>query len=101
MIKRKITLRILVTIIIIFLVGCFYLNTNLFIRGQEWKYRDGGSVGDWIKFDDKIYGVRGRTVYKNNIAMGKVIFCLGKMLIIKEIATGEKGYYINKTTFKF
>lgn len=91
----------LIVIVSLVLIGCFYLNTNYFIRGQEWKHRDGGSVGDWIEFDDTLYAVRGRTIYKNNVATGKVVFCLGKMLIIKEIATGEKGYYINKTSFKF
>ena len=38
-------------------------------------------------------------IYKKEIAVGKVVFCLGKMLIIREISTGEKGYYINKTSF--
>lgn len=91
----------LIVVLSFYLIWVFYLNTNYFIRGQEWKHRDGGSVGDWIEFDDTLYSIRGRTIYKNKVATGKVIFCLGKMLIIKEIATQEKGYYINKTSFKF
>ena len=91
----------LIIFLSVFSIICLYLNTNYFISKQEWKHRDGGSIGDWIEFDDTLYSVKARTIYKNNVAIGKVVFCLGKMLIIKEIATGEKGYYINKTSFKF
>jgi hypothetical protein len=99
--KKKILYRMLIVIVSAVIISFFYLNTNYFIRGQEWKHRDGSSVGDWIEFDDTLYAVRARTIYKKNAASAKVIFCFGKMLIIKQIATGEKGYYVNKTRFKF
>ena len=89
----------LISIITLIIIGIVYLNTNHFIRKQEWKHRDGGSIGDWIEFDNTVYSVRGSTIYKNNIAAGKIVFCFGKMLIVKEIKNGEKGYYINKTNF--
>ena len=89
----------LIAIITLILIGVVYLNTNHFIRKQEWKHRDGGSIGDWIEFGNTVYSVRGRTIYKNDIAAGKIVFCFGKMLIVKEMKNGEKGYYINKTNF--
>ena len=97
--KRQIIFRILITALSIFFIVVFYLNSNYFIRKQEWKHRDGASVGDWIEFDDTYYSIKGKTIYKKSIAAGEVVFCFGKMLIIKEISTGEKGYYINKTSF--
>ena len=99
MIKKKSIYRMLISIITLIIIGIVYLNTNHFIRKQEWKHRDGGSIGDWIEFDNTVYSVRGSTIYKNNIAAGKIVFCFGKMLIVKEIKNGEKGYYINKTNF--
>jgi len=100
-VSKSKTFKVLAGIISLFLLGLLYLNSDNFIRKQEWKHRNGGSIGDWIEFDDTFYAVKGRTIYKKHIAKGKVIFCVGKMLIVKEIATGETGYYINKTTFKF
>jgi len=93
--------KLFIAILIVIAACAVLLNTNFFIKTQEWKYRDGGSVGDWIEFDNVLYSLKGRTIYKKEIAAGKIIFCLGKMLIVKEIATGEKGYYINKTSFLF
>ena len=97
--KKKIIFRILVVTVSLFFICGLYLNSNYFIKTQEWKHRDGGSVGDWVEFDNNFYSINKRTIYKKEIAVGKVVFCLGKMLIIREISTGEKGYYINKTSF--
>jgi hypothetical protein len=101
MTRNKKLFRVLLLAVIIGFVTFCYLNTNYFIKEQEWKHRDGGSVGDWLEFDDSLLSIRGRTIYKNGAATGEVIVCLGKMLIIKETLTGEKGYYINKTSFRF
>ena len=97
--KKNIIFQILIAAISAFFLVALFLNSNYFISKQEWKHRDGGSVGDWIKFDNTYYSLKGKTIYKKNIQAGKVVFCVGKMLIIKEIPTGEKGYYINKTSF--
>ena len=97
--KKKIIFRILVVTVSLFFICGLYLNSNYFIKTQEWKHRDGGYVGDWVEFDNNFYSIKKRTIYKKEIAVGKVVFCLGKMLIIREISTGEKGYYINKTSF--
>jgi hypothetical protein len=97
--NKKVIFRILIAAISVFFLVVLFLNSNYFISKQEWKYRDGGSVGDWIEFDNTYYSLKGKTIYKKNTPAGKVVFCLGKMLIIKEISTGEKGFYINKTNF--
>lgn len=97
--KRKNRYRILLIVAGILLTGCLYLNTNYFIANQQWKHRDGESIGDWIEFDNTLYKVSGRTIYKNNIAAGKIVFCFGKMLIVKNITTGQTGNYTNKANF--
>ena len=99
--RRKMIYRILIIILAGLIIGVVYLNTNTFISKQQWKHRDGGSIGDWIEFDDSLYSIKGRTIFKNGTEAGKVLFCIGKMLIVKEIATGETGYYINKKSFRF
>lgn len=93
--------KLIIIIFAIIAIGCAYLNTNFYITKQEWKHRDGASVGDWIEFDNVFYSLKGRTIYKKDSVSGKIVFCFGKMLIVKEKTTGKKGYYINKTIFSF
>lgn len=76
-------------------MGGIYFNSSFFIKNQQWKYKDGYHIGDWVKFSNE--SIDGRTIYKNNKPHIKILFCYGKTLIIKDIATGEKGYYSNKT----
>lgn len=97
--KKKIIFRITIATISVFFLAGLFFNSNYFIRKQEWKHRNGYSVGDWIEFDNTYYSLKEKNIYQKNIRAGKVVFCLGKMLIIREISTGEKGYYINKTSF--
>jgi hypothetical protein len=92
----KVLYQITIVVIVLFFIGIFYFNSNYFIIKQKWKHRDGASAGDWIEFDNTLYSLQARTIFKRNIATGKIVFCIGKMLIIKNILTGEKGYYINK-----
>ena len=67
MVKKKITLRILIITMSLFFIGGLYLNSNYFIGTQQWKHRDGGSVGDWIDFDNDIYSIKNRTVFKKTL----------------------------------
>lgn len=84
--------------IIVILVGLtIYLNTNFYISKQSWKYRDGAHVGDWIEFNKGYIQLRGRNIYKNGERVAFIRFCIGKLLIIRSIKTGESGYYINKS----
>lgn len=81
----------LITVICIIVL---YLNTNFYIRSVNWKYKDGYHVGDWIVFNDE--NLRIKTIYSGKKPVGKVIFCLGKELIIENIESQEKGFYSMK-----
>lgn len=73
-----------------------YLNTNLYIDKQSWKYRDGAHIGDWVEFNKGYIQLKGRNIYKNSEQVAVIKFCMGKLLIIRSIKTGEAGYYVNK-----
>lgn len=93
--------RFLLLIGVLILIGVIYLNTNFYIEKQQWKHSDGVSVGDWIEFDNVFYKIEGRTILKKNEAVGNVVFCLGKTLIIKEYKSGNLGHYVNKSGFGY
>ncbi len=82
--------------IIICLITSFliYSNSNSYIESQDWKYVDGAHIGDVIQFNSE--RLTEKTIYRNNEILGKIVFCYGKTLIIKNITTGEKGYYSKK-----
>ncbi|MDR6969673.1 hypothetical protein J2X31_003707 [Flavobacterium arsenatis] len=88
--KKKYFLSIALIIIIVI----SYLNTNFYIKTMQWKYNNGFHVGDWIVFDDA--NLNYRTIYDGQKPIGKIVFCYGKGLIIKDIITSEKGFYTNK-----
>jgi hypothetical protein len=92
--KKKI--KILLVLLIIFLIPLFYLNSNFYIEKQNWKYRDGYYIGDWIEFNKSPVELKGRKIFLNGNNVARVRFCLGKLLIIKSLNTNEQGFYINK-----
>jgi len=98
---KKIIYRISISLVTITFLVFFYFNTNYFIRKQEWKHGSGSSIGDFLLFEYKENFIKGRTIYMNGIPTGRIIFCAGKKLIIKEIRTGESCYYINKSNFQY
>ena len=73
---KKNSIRI--TIVFIATIGLtfLYLNSNFFIRNQQWKYNDGSHIGDFVELNNQT--LRYRTVYKGNVAIAKVVFCFGK-----------------------
>jgi hypothetical protein len=89
--------KILIIISAVLLIFIIYANTNRYIKNHQWKHRNGATIGDWIEFDNVYFGIDGRVIYKKNIPKGKVVFCFGKLLIIREISSGEIGYYISKS----
>jgi hypothetical protein len=40
--------------------------------------------------------IEGRSIIKNGQKVGRIKFCFGKMLILKDAKSDELGYYINK-----
>ncbi|WCM43462.1 hypothetical protein MG290_07325 [Flavobacterium sp. CBA20B-1] len=76
--KRK--LRIFIIFIISIFGVLIYLNSNKFIKNQEWKYQRGFNVGDYlVDFRDD-----------------SSFLCFGIILIVKNHEDSELGYYYNK-----
>lgn len=90
--KRRI-IKISLALIGIITTSILNLNSSYYIEDQKWKYSDGTHVGDWL--DKGNMKVEDGIVYGNG-GKAKVVFCFGSRLIIKDIETGEKGFYVNK-----
>ena len=73
-----------------------YINSDVFISNQRWKYRDGFHIGDWIDFNSNNIKLTGNSISEKGEKIATVQICFGKMLIIEDINTGEVGHYINK-----
>jgi hypothetical protein len=93
----KKSIKIVIGIIIVAVSIAFFLNTNFYIAKQAWKYREGAHVGDWVEFNKGYTQLKGRNIYKNGERVAVIRFCMGKLLVIRSLKTGEFGYYINKT----
>jgi hypothetical protein len=62
------------------LLGAFiYLNSNYYIKNQNWKYNKGYHIGDHINYKPE-----------------NTFLCLGQLLIIKNPEKFEFGYYCKK-----
>ena len=90
---RKIFYKIIIFLTIITITFGLYLNSNYFIKNQNWKYSEGINIGDWLNQND--IEIQNRIIIGNN-GKAKIYFCFGKKLIVENIETGEKGYYVNK-----
>lgn len=95
---KKNIIRIIILFITIIILTILYFNSNFFIRNQQWKYNEGSHIGDFVELNNQT--LRYRTIYKGNAAIAKVVFCFGKTLVIKDVKSGEKGYYSNKSLVK-
>lgn len=89
--------KILIGIVVIIISITIYLNTNFYIAKQSWKYRDGAHIGDWVEFNKGHIQLKGRSIYKNGEQVAVIRFCIGKLLVIHSMKTGESGYYVNKS----
>lgn len=76
--KRK--MKIFTAIVFVFLCFLIYLNSNLFIKNQEWKYKKGFHLGDYL----------------TNFESDNTFLCFGLVLIVKNPDKNEFGYYYNK-----
>lgn len=96
---RRMKKKYKVMLIVLFwlLSVCLYYNSGYYIRKHEWKHSQKSSFGDWIEFDNTLYSLKWRTVYKNDKAVGKIIFCFESYLIVyvSEDDVGI-GYYYKK-----
>ncbi len=91
---KKWIFKIFGIIIGIVLILGFYSNSSSFIEKQDWKYAGGTHLGDWLAKNS--FEINNRII-ETNQGKAKVIFCYGKKLIIENLETKEKGFYINKS----
>ena len=90
---KKRIFKINLALIGIIIISILYLNSSYYIENQKWKYSAGTQIGDW--FEKGNMKVENGIVYVNN-RKAKVVFCFGFRLMIKDIETNEKGFYVNK-----
>ncbi len=90
---KKRIFKISLALIGIIIISILYLNSSYYIENQKWKYMSGMQIGDW--FDKGNMKVENGIVYVNG-GKAKVVFCFGFRLMIKDIETNEKGFYVNK-----
>jgi hypothetical protein len=88
--------KVIILILLIVAIFFLYVNLNLYIRNQDWKYSRGGHIGDFVTFDQSHYELKGRGIYKDGKIIGKVSICLWQVLIIKDSETNSVGYYSKK-----
>lgn len=90
--KHKIVLILLFCILSV----CVYYNTNFYIKKHGWKHSRKSSFGDWIEFNTSLYTLKGRTVYKGGVPVGKIIFCFESYLFVYVNEEESIGYYYKK-----
>jgi hypothetical protein len=95
--KREMRKRIL--IILILLIGSvtlftFYVNSSSYIKNQDWKYSEGTHIGDWL--DENNIEINNRII-KSHQGRAKIVFSFGINLVIEDIETKKKGFYVNKS----
>ena len=88
--------KILILFLVFVLIICIYNNSDYYIREHEWKNTHGATVGDWLEFNDSLYTIKDRKVYKNNFWVGNVVFCFESYLIVYSKNEKEFGYYYKK-----
>lgn len=90
---KKLFLKISGSIIGLIIILTIYLNSSFFIETQEWKYTEGTHIGDWLGKNE--FEIKDGIIYTHT-GNAKIVFCLGKNLIIENTKTQVRGYYANK-----
>jgi hypothetical protein len=78
------------------LAVCIFYNSTYYIKKHEWKHSQKSSLGDWIEFNTPLYSLKGRTIYKNSIPVGKVVFCFESYFFVYVNEEKGMGYYYKK-----
>ena len=91
---KKWIFKILGFVIGIVLILGFYSNSSLFIEKQDWKYAEGNHIGDWLSKNS--FQIKDGII-ETSQGKAKIVFCYGKELIIENLKTKERGFYINKS----
>ena len=91
---KKRIFKILSIIIGLVIILTIYINSESYIKNQDWKFAEGTHIGDWLgknKFE-----IKDGIIYSNS-GKAKIVFSLGLKLIIEDIETQQKGFYVNKS----
>ncbi|MFD2564668.1 hypothetical protein [Aquimarina rubra] len=91
---KKRFLKILLVTIGVIITIVFYTNSSYYIENQEWKYAEGTHIGDWLGKNN--FEIKDGIIYSNG-AKAKIVFSIGRNLIIENIETQERGFYVNKS----
>jgi hypothetical protein len=91
---KKRIFKILGFTIGLFIIVALYINSSFFIERQEWKYANGTHIGDWLGKNS--FQINSGVIHTNK-GKAKIVFSFGTKLIIENIETKERGYYINKS----
>ena len=91
---KKRIFKILIVIIGAIITVVFYTNSSFYIKNQEWKYAEGTHIGDWLGKNN--FEIKDGIIYSNR-GKAKIVFSLGRNLIIENIDTQERGFYVNKS----
>lgn len=94
--RKKKILNIILILLLCFLSVLIYYNSSYYIKKHEWKHTRNSSFGDWIDFSSTIYELRGKTIYKRNVQVGKVVFCFKSYLFVFVDQEKSIGYYYKK-----
>lgn len=90
---KKRIFKMCLVLIGILIIGILCINSSYYIEKQTWKYSDGVHIGDWL--GESNFKIQDGIIYGNS-GKAKIVFCFGFKLVIKNIVTGEKGFYVNK-----
>ncbi len=91
---KKWIFRIISLIIGLLIILTIYINSESYIENQNWKFAEGTHIGDWL--GKKKFEIKDGIIYSNG-GKAKIVFSLGLKLIIEDIETQQKGFYVNKS----
>ncbi|MCL9810135.1 hypothetical protein [Flavobacterium luminosum] len=90
---NKLIFKLISIIIGIFFLIILYINSSSYIENQTWKYSHGNWIGDWLVNENM--KIENRIIYTHK-GEAKIVYCFLGQLVVENIATGKKGYYIDK-----
>ncbi|WP_435261847.1 hypothetical protein [Tenacibaculum sp. nBUS_03] len=85
--------KILIVLIGVVVIYGFYINSDNYIKNQDWKYGEGTHIGDWL--GENSFEIESGII-KTNRGTARIVFSYGIKLIIENVETKERGLYFNK-----
>jgi hypothetical protein len=91
--KKKIKIITILSLVLFVISCCFYYNSKYYIEKHEWKNSNGATIGDFLIFNDSIYSMNNRKIYKYYTHVGYVVFCVENYLIVYSTKESGFGFY--------